>query len=114
MTIDIVPPSLPGGFVARMANPPQDLPVQPAMSFGPAAGGGPPGGFLAAIERVVIDVDARGQAASQQMAAVDAGQSDDLVGAMLQSQEASLSFSLLMQVRNKVAGAVDELVKLQV
>ena len=48
------------------------------------------------------------------MAAVDAGRSDDLVGAMLSSQEASLSFSMLMQVRNKVMGAVDEVVKLQV
>jgi flagellar hook-basal body complex protein FliE len=28
---------------------------------------------------------------------------------MLSSQQASLSFSMLMQVRNKVMGAVDEL-----
>eukprot|EP01034_Spumella_vulgaris_P035557 gene35557-43840_t len=40
--------------------------------------------------------------AAQKMADVDAGRSDDLVGAMLSSQEASLSFSMLMQVRNKV------------
>lgn len=52
------------------------------------------------------------QAAAQRMAAVDSGASDDLVGAMLASQEASLSFSMLMQVRNKVMGAVDELIKL--
>jgi flagellar hook-basal body complex protein FliE len=31
---------------------------------------------------------------------------------MLSSQEASLSFSMLMQVRNKVMGAIDDLVKL--
>jgi flagellar hook-basal body complex protein FliE len=46
------------------------------------------------------------------MTAVDSGRSDDLVGAMLASQEASLSFSMLMQVRNKVMGAVEDLVKL--
>ena len=46
------------------------------------------------------------------MAAVEAGKSGDLVGDMLSSQEASLSFSMLMQVRNKVMGAVDELIKL--
>jgi flagellar hook-basal body complex protein FliE len=40
------------------------------------------------------------------------GKSDDLVGAMLSSQEASLSFSMLMQVRNKVMGGLDELIKL--
>lgn len=71
-------------------------------------------GFLQAFEGAVKSVDARTQSASAQMQAVDAGTSDDLVGAMLASQEASLSFSMLMQVRNKVMGAVDEIVKLQV
>jgi len=47
------------------------------------------------------------------MAAVERGESDDLVGAMLSSQEAGLSFSMMMQVRNKVVAAVDDLIKLQ-
>ncbi|WP_295997415.1 flagellar hook-basal body complex protein FliE [Rugamonas sp.] len=50
--------------------------------------------------------------AGQLSADVSSGKSDDLVGAMLSSQQASLSFSMLMQVRNKVMGAVDELIKL--
>jgi flagellar hook-basal body complex protein FliE len=33
---------------------------------------------------------------------------------MLSSQQANLSFSMLMQVRNKVMGAMDELLKLPV
>lgn len=74
----------------------------------------PGGGFLQMFEGAVRSVDAQNQASSERMAAVDAGRSDDLVGAMLSSQEASLSFSMLMQVRNKVMGAVDEVVKLQV
>lgn len=72
------------------------------------------GDFLKVFESAVLDVDAHTRAASDRMQAVDAGQSDDLVGAMLASQEAGLSFSMLMQVRNKVMGAVDEIVKLQV
>jgi flagellar hook-basal body complex protein FliE len=52
--------------------------------------------------------------AGLRMAAVDSGQSDDLVGAMLASQQAGLSFSMLMQVRNKVMGAVEDLVKLPI
>ena len=83
--------------------------VQPAVQQ-PSAGSG----FLQVFESAVLDVDARTRAASDRMQAVDAGHSDDLVGAMLASQEASLSFSMLMQVRNKVMGAVDEIVKLQV
>lgn len=65
------------------------------------------------FEQLLRRVDDKDQAASERMEAVERGESDDLVGAMLASQEASLSFSMLMQVRNKVVGAVDELIKLQ-
>jgi flagellar hook-basal body complex protein FliE len=64
------------------------------------------------MQNAVSGVNAADQAAGAKMADVDAGRSDDLVGAMMASQEASLSFSMLMQVRNKVMGAVDELIKL--
>ncbi|MBS1190286.1 MAG: flagellar hook-basal body complex protein FliE [Rhodocyclaceae bacterium] len=69
--------------------------------------------FADAMKEAVHGVDAKEQAASDKLAAVDSGRSDDLVGAMLASQEASLSFSMLMQVRNKVVGAFDELIRLQ-
>lgn len=85
---------------------PQVLPAADSSAKG--------GGFLQVFESAVLDVDARTRNASDRVQAVDAGQSDDLVGAMLASQEASLSFSMLMQVRNKVMGAVDEIIKLQV
>jgi flagellar hook-basal body complex protein FliE len=62
---------------------------------------------------MVRSVDDQGRQAGELMAAVERGESDDLVGAMLSSQQASLSFSMMMQVRNKVVGAVDELIKLQ-
>lgn len=99
---------------ARLAQSAQDLvaAVQPATSGAPA--GAESGDFLSVFEGAVQGVDAQARDAAHQMAAVDSGQSDDLVGAMLASQQASLSFSLLMQVRNKLMGAVDELVKLQV
>lgn len=88
--------------------------VPEAVVMPAAQGSAAPGGFLHVFESAVLDVDARTRAASDRMQAVDTGQSDDLVGAMLASQEAGLSFSMLMQVRNKVMGAVDEIVKLQV
>lgn len=72
------------------------------------------GGFLASMQQAVRAVDDKAQHARNLAAEVDSGRSDDLVGAMLASQEASLSFSMLMQVRNKVVGAVDEVLKLQV
>lgn len=70
--------------------------------------------FTQSMKDAFASVDQENHAASERMAAVDAGKSDDLVGAMLASQQASLSFSMLMQVRNKVMGAVDELIKLPV
>jgi flagellar hook-basal body complex protein FliE len=69
-------------------------------------------GFGSFFERAVHNVDAMDREATDKMAAVDAGRSDDLVGAMLASQQASLSFSMLMQARNKIVGAMEDLIKL--
>jgi len=69
--------------------------------------------FASSMKEVIRSVDAKEQHAANKAAAVDSGSSDDLVGAVLASQEASLSFSMLMQVRNKVMGAFDELIRLQ-
>ncbi|NVD99496.1 flagellar hook-basal body complex protein FliE [Massilia sp. BJB1822] len=88
----------------------QAAPVAPAAQFGPTAA--QPASFAQSMKDAVAGVNAADQAAGLAMADVDAGRSNDLVGAMLASQEASLSFSMLMQVRNKVMGAVDELIKL--
>ena len=70
--------------------------------------------FAQSMKNALTSVDQDQQVANQKMEAVDSGKSDDLVGAMLSSQQANLSFSMLMQVRNKVMGAVDELLKLPV
>jgi flagellar hook-basal body complex protein FliE len=85
--------------------------VAGAPDDGPQAGAATTG-FVRSLEDAVRNVDAQDRAASDKMADVDSGRSDDLVGAMLSSQQASLSFSMLMQVRNKVMGAVEDLVKL--
>jgi flagellar hook-basal body complex protein FliE len=82
----------------------------------PEGDDGPPNdaaGFADTFKQAIHSVDDMDRAAAEKAAAVDSGKSDDLVGAMLSSQQASLSFSMLMQVRNKVMGAFDELSKLQ-
>ena len=105
--------SIPFGVVGARAGSVGD-PVLPAAISGPsgAFGGADVPGFTQALWQAVQSVDGMSQEAGERMAAVDSGRSDDLPGAMLASQEASLSFSMLMQVRNKVMGAVDELIKL--
>ncbi len=74
--------------------------------------GAHPASFADSMVAAVRSVDASERAASDKMADVESGKSDDLVGAMLMTQEASLSFSALVQVRNKVVGAVDDLLKM--
>lgn len=78
-----------------------------------AADGASAGGFAHSLLDVIREVDAQDRLAAEKMEAVDSGRSDDLVGAMLASQQAGLSFAMLMQTRNKVVGALDELIKLQ-
>ena len=75
-------------------------------------GAAPAASFADSMKQAIGKVNEDDRVAGQRMADVDSGKSEDLVGAMLASQEASLSFSMLMQVRNKVMGAVDELIKL--
>jgi flagellar hook-basal body complex protein FliE len=84
--------------------------VAPAAQLDGSAAAGP--GFAQSMRDALDRVNGADRAAGERMADVDSGKSDDLVGAMLASQQASLSFSMLMQVRNKVMGAVDELIKL--
>jgi flagellar hook-basal body complex protein FliE len=98
--------------LAALTNEANRLAIAPSMDAGPAA---QPGlSFAQSMKDAFNNVDADQRVAAERMADVDSGKSDDLVGAMLSSQEASLSFSMLMQVRNKVMGAVDELLKLPV
>ena len=86
------------------------------LSVAPAAtaAAAPQFSFAQSMNDAFASVSADERIAAERMNAVDSGASDDLVGAMLSSQQASLSFSMLMQVRNKVMGAVDELLKLPV
>lgn len=87
---------------------PYDGPEPSALDMGGSSG------FADRMRDAVNSVNQQDHAAGQLMAAVDSGQSDDLVGAMLSSQQAGLSFSMLMQVRNKVVTAVEDLVKLPI
>jgi flagellar hook-basal body complex protein FliE len=76
--------------------------------------GGAVAGFADTLHNAITQVDAQQHAASDQVAAVETGDSDDLVGAMLASQQASLSFSMMIQVRNKMMNAFDDIIKMQV
>ncbi|HDM8044376.1 TPA: flagellar hook-basal body complex protein FliE [Vibrio campbellii] len=70
--------------------------------------------FSQAMTNVLDTVNQHQSIASQKMTAVETGASDDLVGAMIASQKASLSFNALMQVRNKVVMSFEDIMKMPV
>ncbi|OLQ79149.1 flagellar hook-basal body complex protein FliE [Photobacterium proteolyticum] len=74
----------------------------------------PPLSFAGAMHKVLNVVNSHQSEASAKMTAVETGKSDDLVGAMIASQKASLSFSALMQVRNKVVMSFEDIMKMPV
>ncbi|WP_426400094.1 flagellar hook-basal body complex protein FliE [Ralstonia sp. R-29] len=71
-------------------------------------------GFSDLLKHAVHGTDAQQHHANDLVTAVETGASDDLVGAMLASQQASLSFSAMVQVRNKLMSAFDDIIKMQV
>lgn len=73
-----------------------------------------PMSFSNAMTNVLDVVNKHQSVASEKMTAVETGQSDDLVGAMIASQKASLSFNALMQVRNKVVASFEDVMKMPV
>lgn len=68
--------------------------------------------FSQALNRAIDNVDALQHSASAKQTAIDMGQSDDLAGAMIESQKASVAFSAMMQVRNKLNSALDEVMNI--
>lgn len=69
-------------------------------------------GIASDFTQVIRAVNNEQNIASELMAAVDTGRSDDVVGAMVASQKADLSFSMLMQIRNKVLSGIDDVMRM--
>lgn len=62
--------------------------------------------------QVIRAINQQQNVSAAMQTAVETGRSDDLVGTMIASQKAGLSFSMLMQVRNKVINAVDDVMRM--
>ncbi|HDS9458764.1 TPA: flagellar hook-basal body complex protein FliE [Enterobacter asburiae] len=71
-----------------------------------------PVSFSRVLNSAIDNVDALQHSASAKQTAIDLGQSDDLAGAMIESQKASVAFSAMMQVRNKLNSALDEVMNI--
>ncbi|MGB7800234.1 flagellar hook-basal body complex protein FliE [Buttiauxella sp.] len=72
------------------------------------------GSFSQMLDEAVHRVDAMQHSAAAKQTAVETGISDDLTGAMVESQKAGIAFSAMVQVRNKLTAALDEVMNMAV
>lgn len=83
------------------------LAVLPSLS-----GTAHPVSFGSVLHQAINNVDQMQHIASARQAEIDTGLSDDLTGAMIESQKASVAFTAMMQVRNKLTTALDEVMNI--
>lgn len=72
------------------------------------------GNFGAAIKDAVESLDASQKSAEQEISKAVTGESPDLHKTIIALQTADLKFQLGLQVRNKVIGAYEEIMRMQV
>ena len=95
-----------------MTNPIQGLP-QPDLSVTAGAGGAQPGpegsGFLDTLHAAVDQVGQLQSQADGQVASMLSGNGQDGHSAMIAVEKANLTFELMLQVRNKIVAAYQEI-----
>jgi flagellar hook-basal body complex protein FliE len=82
--------------------------------FAEIPGGGGADSFVSTLSDLVDSVDAKAKAAEQANTDIMTGKSDNIHQTMISMQEASISFDLLVQVRNKLVDSYKELSRISV
>ena len=92
-----------------------DAPL-PKINLGQAAPNtaAPAGGFGEMLDGLVGTVEAKNSAASALTRKVLLGDSDQLHQSVIAMQEASVAFSMMVEVRNKLVESYQELMRMQV
>jgi flagellar hook-basal body complex protein FliE len=72
------------------------------------------GSFGSMLDHFVSEVDGKMQSAKTEQAKVLSGETSSLHQAMISMQEASVSFSLMVEVRNKLVESYQEMMRMQV
>jgi flagellar hook-basal body complex protein FliE len=91
-----------------------DAPL-PKISLSPPTPttGAPADGFGQMLEGLVASVDAKQNAAQAVTRKVLLGETDQLHQSVIAMQEASVAFSMMVQVRNKLVESYQELMRMQ-
>lgn len=92
----------------------RELVSQPGTSAGGASRATDPAGFGGVLGRMIGEVNAKQAAAGSAVANLQSGGSITLQQAMITMEEASVSFHLMAEVRNKLLESYQELMRMQV
>lgn len=122
--LPVSPDMLRGGYnltpdIAKTAIPQYELgklaPTTPAAPLGAGGAVSPAGGnFESTLGRLVADVSAKQAAAGEAVASMATGAGVPLHQAVIAMEEASVSFQLMVEVRNKLLESYQELMRMQV
>jgi flagellar hook-basal body complex protein FliE len=102
---------LQAGALTRIDAP---LPKTPLTPSGPLAPAAPHEGFGQMLDGLVATVSAKQEAAQTLTRQVLLGESDQLHQSVIAMQEASVAFSMMVEVRNKLVESYQELMRMQV
>lgn len=73
-----------------------------------------PGGFMDSLKNAIGKANDVQMQANQAVDALVTGQTQDVHGTMVALQQADVSFQLMMQIRNKLLTAYEEIQRMQV
>jgi flagellar hook-basal body complex protein FliE len=86
------------------------LPVSRPPALGPSAGTVP---FSTALERAIGEVNALQLRAGESIQRLARGEVEDVHQVMIAAEEAGVAFDLMMEIRNKLLDAYQELMRTQ-
>jgi len=79
-----------------------------------AAGGTPSSGFMNSLQQAISKANDIQLEAGQATEALMTGQTQNIHQTMVALQEADVSFQLMMQIRNKLVSAYEEISRMQI
>ena len=66
------------------------------------------------LQQAIEKVNTMQKTSAEKMHQIETGASQDLLGTLLASQKAGISFQALLQVRNKAVSAYEEIMRMQI
>lgn len=85
----------------------------PTSPSAPAGAGGQEGGFGATLRTAMDHVDQMSQNSQGQVSELLKGDRQDIQNVMIAVEKADIAFQMMMQVRNKIVNAYEEVSKMQ-